>query len=141
MRRSRSFVLLVAVCGLTACGGSGSHPAAPPAKLVHVRGSSTPGILLTPLGRDRIGIRTAAAVGGGRGQTSVPFAAVLYEQDGTPIVYTNPRPGLYTRVRVTISSIAGNRVFVRGAPAPGTRVVVVGAEELLGVQTGVGAET
>ncbi len=41
---------------------------------------------------------------------------------------------------VAVVSIQGNDVFLTGL-APGTAVVTVGGEELLGVQDGVGVQT
>src|SRR5947209_7734856 len=133
MRRVTTFLLVLAIPGLAACGaGSASHPAAPGAKLVHVRGSAVPSIVLSPLGTQRIGIRTARALAAGHGVEAIPLAAVVYEADGTSIVYTNPQRNLYTRMRISIATIAGDRVYASRGPAPGTRVVIVGAEELLG---------
>jgi hypothetical protein len=142
MRVRTAISVAMAAVGLAACGGSGSPPPSQPARLEHVHGSSTPSIVLTPLGAERIGIQTASVAGGSPpGSVVIPYTAVVYEPDGTPAVYTNPAPLTYTLVRISISDISGQRVYTTNGPAAGTKVVTVGAEELLGVQNGVAAET
>lgn len=131
---------LAAAIALAACGGSSSPRPAAPAKLEHFRGARELSVVLTPLGARRVGIRTAAVAGRGRAAV-VPYGAVVYEPDGTPIVYTNPAPRVFTRRRISIARVDGGRVYVRRGLAPRTRVVTVGAEELFGVQSGVGGET
>jgi hypothetical protein len=71
----------------------------------------------------------------------VPYSALVYESDGSPAVYTQSSPGVYTRATLSVAYISANNVFVNSGPPPGTRVVTVGAEELLGVENGVGAQT
>jgi hypothetical protein len=129
--------------GLAACGGSGgTQTVVSPARLEHRSGSSTDSIVLSPLGAERIGIQTARVVAGKmRGSAVLPYAAVVYEPDGTAIVYTNPAPLTYTMVRISIAAISAQHVYSTNGPAAGTKVVTVGAEELLGVQNGVVPET
>jgi hypothetical protein len=55
-------------------------------------------------------------------------------------VYTVTGPLTYTLATVGVASMQGSRVYLTGL-APGTQVVTVGGEELLGVQDGVGVET
>ena len=71
----------------------------------------------------------------------IPYGALLYQADGSTVVYTVTGQRTYTRRTVTVSKIAGNRVYLRGGLTPGTQVVTDGAEELLGVQDGVGVQT
>jgi hypothetical protein len=49
-------------------------------------------------------------------------------------------PLTYTLVTVSVAGIQGSQVYLTGL-APGTTVVTVGGEELLGVQDGVGEQT
>lgn len=69
---------------------------------------------------------------------TVPYSALVYETDGTPAVYTQSSPGTYTRATLSVAYVSGDTVYVNSGPPPGTRVVTVGAEELLGVENGVG---
>ena len=66
---------------------------------------------------------------------------MLYEPNGQTAVYTKVSALIFTRQFVTVSSINGNAVLLSGGLASGTVVVTQGAEELLGVQNGVGVET
>ena len=143
MRRGLALILGLAALALAACGGSTSSSTPPPAaKLVHVDGRA-PSVVLTPLGAQRIGIRTTAvaAVAHKRGATTViPYSAVVYEPNGKPVVFLKTGRLTYTGTPIAIANIAGNRVYVSRGPAVGKRIVTVGAEELLGVQNGVGVE-
>lgn len=67
----------------------------------------------------------------------IPYAAVVYGLQGESWVYTNPEPRVYIRQPVVIDYIEGDNVYLsQGLPA-GTQVVVVGAAELYGAETGV----
>ena len=55
-------------------------------------------------------------------------------------MYTVTGPLTYTLAAVSVASMQGSRVYLTGL-TPGTVVVTVGGEELLGVQDGVGVET
>jgi hypothetical protein len=97
-------------------------------------------VVLTPLGASRIGIQTTPSVAS-RKLVIVPFQALLYEPDGRTVVYTRTGTYTYTRQFVTVAAINGNQVLVSAGLPAGTPVVTVGAEELLGVQNGVGVQT
>ena len=144
IRRGLALVVGLAALGLSACGGSTtSSTPAPAAKLVHVDGSHVPSVELTPLGAQRIGIQTtpvAAVAHRGGARTVIPYGAVVYEPNGKPVVFVNTGRFVYRLTPITIANIAGSRVYVSRGPAVGKRVVTVGAEELLGVQNGVGVE-
>ena len=98
-------------------------------------------VVLTPLGAQRVGIQTAVAVSasGGR-QAVVPYSALLYQPNGDSVIYAVSGPLTYTLVPVAVARILGNQVYLTGLH-PGTTVVTVGGEELLGVQDGVGVQT
>lgn len=97
-------------------------------------------VVLTPLGAQRIGIQTAPSVAAKK-LVMVPFQALLYEPDGRTVVYTQTGTETYTRQFITVAAINGNQVLVSSGLPAGTPVVTVGAEELLGVQNGVGVQT
>jgi hypothetical protein len=97
-------------------------------------------VVLTPLGASRLGLQTAPASAAGT-QTIVPYQALLYEPDGQTAVYTRTGALSFTIRFITVAAINGNQVVVSRGLAPGTVVVTQGAEELLGVQNGVGVET
>jgi cobalt-zinc-cadmium efflux system membrane fusion protein len=67
-----------------------------------------------------------------------PRAAVLYDASGGTWVYEARDGGVFVRRRVEIADIAGDAAVLRQGPAPGTRVVIVGAAELFGTEFGAG---
>jgi hypothetical protein len=167
-RRPRAAAGSFALAGLAAAviigaAGCASSPPVvaqgPTAKMERVGNSLS--VVLTPLGAARIGVQTTVATtaatspsaGAGAGATStsatagaadivVPYAALLYEPDGSAAVYVNTGPLVYTRYLVPVDFISGNDVYLKpGSLPPRAKVVTTGAEELLGVQNGVGEET
>ena len=136
-------LLVVAVAGAAGCGSSSAARPSAPAKIERIGHSAVPSVVLTPTGARRIGIQTAAVVAAkvSGSMTVIPYAALLYEPDGSTAIYLGTAPLVYTRRLVTVDHIAGNQVYVSQGLTPGMRVVTVGAEELLGVQNGVGVET
>jgi hypothetical protein len=66
----------------------------------------------------------------------------VYEPAGDPAVYVATGPLTYTRYLVPVTVINGQTVYLKPGSLPAGAVVVTqGAEELLGVQNGVGEET
>jgi hypothetical protein len=145
-RRARVAVVAVAAAVtavLSACSTSTSTAVAQPptSKLVQVPGSPVPNVVLTPLGAERIGLATAAVTVGPGGGAAFPYSALLYEPNGQAAVYVADGRLTFTRHIVDVDSITGNTVVAASGVTPGERVVTDGAEELLGVQNGVGEET
>jgi hypothetical protein len=146
---SALLAVLLAVA-LTACGSRGTKEETKnePASVEAIDGSTVGQVTLTKEAADRIGLKTervqasevVAAVGpAGHGaskvtRTTVPFAAVLYDQDGVSWVYTSPKPLTYVRQRITIERVDGDTAVLRSGPSPGTLVVTVGGAELLGTE-------
>lgn len=133
-------IVAAAVAVLAGCAPSTTSGGAqvPPARLAPVGGHES--VVLTPLGVSRIGLQTAAATAAGT-HTIVPEGALLYEANGQTAVFTQTTPLIYTITFITVATINGNQVVVSQGLTPGTVVVTQGAQELLGVQNGVGVET
>lgn len=134
-------LVILAVTGLAAC----SAPPAiarhvPAARMERVAPDKAPSVVLSPVGVQRLGLQ-AVTVRRAGSLTVIPYAALLYQPDGQTVVYTVTGPLTYTRQPVAVSKIEANRVYLSRGPAPGRRVVTTGAEELLGVQDGVGVQT
>jgi hypothetical protein len=139
--RSATLPIIIAVAALAGCGGTSAAGGQPPsARLERVGPHGALSVVLTRPGAQRAGIQTAAAAPAGAGRTVVPYSALLYQSDGSSVIYTVSGPLTYTLVTVGVASIQGNQVYLTGL-APGTTVVTVGGEELLGVQDGVGVQT
>jgi hypothetical protein len=145
--RRRAVLLALAAGAIVVAGAAGCAPtsssdgAGPPtASLQNTPGSSVPSVVLTPVGKERIGLQTAQ-VGNAGGKATFPYSALLYEPDGAAAVYVPTGQLTFTRHFVKVAAIDGNTVVVTSGVTPGQTVVTVGAEELLGVQNGVGEET
>jgi len=139
--RSTALLIIVVVAGLAGCGRTTTPASQPPPAHVTEGSHGTVSVVLTSQGAQRAGIQTAVAARGAlRGQAVIPYSALLYQSDGSSVIYTVTGPLTYTLVPVAVASIQGNDVYLTGL-APGTAVVTVGVEELLGVQDGVGVQT
>jgi hypothetical protein len=142
--RATALVTVTAALAAVLAGCSAASSTAPPpptSKLVRVPGSSEPSIVLTQLGAERIGLETASVTAATSGEATFPYAALLYEPNGQAAVYVATGTLTFTRAFVTVDTITGGVVVVKSGVSPGARVVTDGAEELLGVQNGVGEET
>lgn len=90
-------------------------------------------VTFTPEGARRIGLRTAPVRSDG-GKLVMPYEALLYNATGATFAYTTTAPRTYLRVPVEVDRIDGDRVVLKGGPAPGTAVVTVGAAEVRGAE-------
>ena len=146
-RRTARAALAWAVAAMalaaTAAGCSRStSEASPPPTAQLERTSHGMSVVLTPLGAQRIALRTGPATAALGGEVGVPYGALVYESAGEPAVYVATGPLTYTRYLVPVTVIVGQTVYLKPGSLPaGTTVVTQGAEELLGVQNGVVEET
>lgn len=134
---------VIAVAALAGCQGTTSTTSSAGAQSARMERTGPNGalsVVLTRLGAQRAGIATAAAGTAGQGRAVVPDSALLYQPDGSSVIYTVTGPLTYTLATVGVASIQGSQVYLTGLK-PGTTVVTVGGEELLGVQDGVGVQT
>jgi hypothetical protein len=139
-------LLLAAValsaCGRGAAGGGGEEEGEEAhAKVEDIPGSHLKRVVVTATAARALGIRTGVVrevreSDGGR-QLDVPYAAVFYDPEGHSYTYTSPAPLTYVRKRVVIDDVSHRKAFLTKGPPPGTTVVTVGADELLGVEEGV----
>ena len=97
-------------------------------------------VTFTETGVDLVDLQTASARRQG-GRTTVPYAALIYDDVGKPWVYRSPERLTFTRVPVAVARIDGDTVTLKSGIKPGVRVVTVGAEEVYGTERGIaGAE-
>ncbi len=68
---------------------------------------------------------------------AVPWSAIVRDASGGAWLYENPQPQTYVRRRVDVRRVDGNSAILSRGPAPGTRIVAVGAAELFGTEFGV----
>ena len=132
-------VLVLALpLALTACGGSGSSSTSEPATVEKVSGSDAQLVRLSVDAAKRLRVRTTAATAEA-GRTVIPFSAVLYTPSGKTCAYVSTKPRTFEREQIVVDHIAGDHAVLSSGPAPGTRVVTVGAVELLGAEAGTGS--
>jgi membrane fusion protein, heavy metal efflux system len=67
---------------------------------------------------------------------TVPWAAIVYDIHGGTWVYVETAPRTYVRKRVSVNHTHHGEAVLAGGPAPGTKVVVAGVQELFGAETG-----
>ena len=130
-------VVLAAGAALSACTEVKSEDKEhySPAKITPLKGGAEDlvAVTLTQEGAERIDLATSR-VGRGAGQKSIPYAALLYEKDGSAFVYTNPRGLTFVRAHIEVERIAGDRVLLREGPPVGTRIVTTGAPQVHGAE-------
>lgn len=154
-----AYAAATAALAVTAAGcASGGSEASPPPTAQMEKTNHGLSVVLTPLGAQRIALRTERAVvvkgtavkgtaanggtGAPGGEVAVPYDALVYEPTGNPAVYVVTGPLAYTRYLVPVTVITGQTAYLKAGSLPaGAAVVTQGAEELLGVQNGVGEET
>ncbi len=131
-------VLLVGVAlPLSACGGDSAEALAEPVVVEQVGSSDLHRITLSERAAQRLDVATAP-VEQSSAATVIPYAAVLYSPNGDTWAYVNPEGWTFVREAIVVDRIDGDRALLRSGPAPGTKVAVVGVQELYGAETGVG---
>ena len=107
-----------------------------PAELVHEAGSDVQRVRFTAEGARRTGLELEPLVRRGS-RTVAPYAALMYDPDGSTFVYTQPEPLTFERTDVEVEKVDGKRVLLSDGPPPGTSVVTTGAAEVYGTETGI----
>jgi hypothetical protein len=139
--------LVVLGLALTGCSDTSVREesgASDVATVERIEGSDVARVTLSEDAARRLDITTAPIRelrGGGRqARTAIPYAAVLYDPSGDTWAYTNPGALVFVRSPISVVTIEGNRAVLSAGPPAGTRVVTVGAAELLGTEYEVGEE-
>jgi hypothetical protein len=144
MRTLRSILAVGIAVLAVGCGGGGANeaPATPaPLTVEEAEGSTPSRLTLSERAAERLGIATAPVTlerVGGVERAVVPYAALLYDPDGTTWTYTNPEGLVFVRAPITVERIVGDLAILSNGPPAGTLVVTVGAPELYGAEHGVG---
>ena len=136
-------LLTVVALAVAGCAESGAEAAeGEPAILISpVDGSDVSRLTLSARAWERLGIETADVterVVDDVERLMIPYAAVLYNADGSAWAYTNRDGFEFIRARLEIVRIAGSEAILADGPAAGTLVVTVGGAELWGAEHGVG---
>lgn len=138
--RWQARLALAACLAVAGCGGStAAESHEEPAKVDAVAGTDLKRLTLTPRAAQRLGIRTTGVGTAGSGAAkTIPYSAVIYDQNGKTFAYTAPNPLVYVRAPIAVRSIADGVAVLSAGPPRGTAVVTVGAAELYGEELGVG---
>jgi hypothetical protein len=144
LRSRRPAALLAPALLALALAGCGSALGAdvPPPEVASVAESADGGpavVTLSERAEERLGIATAEVTGSAP-RLSVPYAAVVYDADGSSWVFTRIDALTYQRAEVALGHKTGDQVELTSGPPAGTEVVTVGAAELVGVETGIDGE-
>ena len=139
--RSLGIASLFLAVGLAAAGcgdeapAAGAEAAEGPAVVEAVDDGGPSLLTLTPEAVTRLGIETAAVTAAPR--STIPYAAVVYDGQGAAWAFAQLDEGTYQRTPLTIADITGDTALLSAGPEAGTRVVTIGAAELVGVETGI----
>jgi hypothetical protein len=125
--------LVIAACGRAPASTSTGEK---PARLEKLGGGQPARVILTETGAKRIGLQTTAVrESAAAQQTSIPYSAVLYDNQGKSWAYTNPETLVFVRQPVTIVRVDGDQAILSVGPPLGASVVTIGAAELYGAET------
>jgi hypothetical protein len=129
-------MILVAAVPVAGCKEVESESAAgyEPAKLSAVGGNEDAKLVtFTAEGARRVGVQTGEIERSGT-RLVAPYAALIYDEEGAPYVYTVIPPRSYLRAAVEVERIDGGRVLLADGPRAGTKVVTEGATEVYGAE-------
>jgi hypothetical protein len=86
-------------------------------------------------------VRVEIQFTGGGERKTIPYSAVLYGfEGGGAWTYTRTGPLTFVRAPITLVSTEGDKAVLSEGPEPGTEVVTVGGEELLGTEFAIEGE-
>jgi hypothetical protein len=108
------------------------------ARVEKIEGTDQSRVILVAEAAKRLGIETASVSALKGGGASVPYSAVIYDAEGHTWVFTAGEELSYVKAPITIDRIDGDQAILTAGPPEGTAVVTQGAEELFGVEDGIG---
>jgi hypothetical protein len=141
-RRGRLLATVFALCALpllaTACGGTSAvETSAEPAVTEQVPGTDIIRVKLTAAAAERLGVKTVPVRSDPRSsRATIPYAAVLYDPDGSTWTYASPARLVFQRKDITVARIDGDEAVLVKGPRVGAVVVSAGATEIWGVEYG-----
>jgi hypothetical protein len=143
-------VVIVAALGIAGCSAeapAASEPAVTLTDASAADGTAIKTVQLTEHAVERLGIATGTVhqatrtVDGVSGEHKVvPYAAVVYDNEGATWTYVNVSPRTYARARITVATIQDDVAVLTDGPDDGTVVVTQGAPELLGAEAEIAGE-
>jgi len=147
MRTKSPASVAAAALFLTGCAAASAGQEPSPAVVKSIPGSAVKQLRLTEQAIHRLGITTAAVrtgqatIDGQRGTYKlIPYAAVVYDNDGSTWAFVSTAPRTFVRQRIAIGAIQGNTAVLAAGPSPSAAVVTAGAPELLGTEYDISGE-
>lgn len=139
MKRSRMWVLVGLLIGGLVVTGCSEPAESPPEAAIHIEEleSGLKTLTLSANAAERLGVQTADVEDRGA-QKVVPYASVIYDAQGATWAYVAIEQLTFERASIVVESITGDEAILTIGPPAGTPVVIVGAAELYGAETGVG---
>ena len=133
--------LVAAAVALSGCADVSDESSSDegPAHLVEIEGTDVKEVVLTEKAVQRLDIQTQPTAAG-PGAQIVPYASIVYDENGNTWVYTTPKPLTFVRAPVTVASITGEQAMLAAGPGVGTPVVTVGTAELFGTEQEIGQD-
>ena len=138
--------LVIGAAAILAGCSAATPQEAPPAVIKAVAGSQVPQLQLTERAVQRLGIVTqpvrelTTTAGQRSAREVIPYAAVVYDTDGSTWTYVTTAARTYERKPITVTEIAGEVARLSAGPPAGAEVVTVGAAELLGTEYNISGE-
>jgi hypothetical protein len=136
--------LVIGAAAILAGCASATPAQTSPAVIKPVAGSAIPQLQLTERAVQRLGIVTQPVrqtrAAGQPAHEVIPYAAVVYDTDGSTWTYVNTAARTYERKPIAVTEIDGATALLSAGPAVGTAVVTVGAAELLSTEYDISGE-
>ncbi|MBA3450693.1 MAG: hypothetical protein H0T18_05720, partial [Chloroflexia bacterium] len=124
-------IVLVGGIGLaTLTRVSANDEAAPvePSHVEAIEGTDLKRVTLSERAAERLGIETVPVVeeqADGKVQMSIPYSAVVYDENGGTWAYTTAEPLVFVRDAIGVERIDGDTAYLTEGPDAGTEVVTV----------------
>jgi hypothetical protein len=142
MSMSRPYGLLALLAGtalaLAGCQeappAGGSSVADPPAVVEPAAGGGPARVVLTGRAEQEVGLATGVVGTAPDGTATIPYAAVVYDGEGSSWAFVPVDPHTYQRVPVAVTRVVGDQATLTSGPPAGTEVVTVGAAFLVGAE-------
>jgi multidrug efflux pump subunit AcrA (membrane-fusion protein) len=93
-------------------------------------------VRFTALAAKRADVKTAR-VSLIAGHVAIPYASLIYNEEGRTYTYTSPKALVYVRKPIAVDRVAGDRVLLKKGPPVGTTVITTGAAEIYSAEFGV----
>lgn len=115
------------------------HKKEPPATVEKTDvGDGVSRLTLTPEARKRLGIENRIIPRDKNGKRTVPVSALLYDTKGAAWVFVEPEKFQFHREQIRVLQTRENEISIESSIGDSVPVVIEGAAELSGTESGVG---